>query len=72
MKMPMCVCFCSIIQKTSPQQSTPNHSTMPSNELHNLDEEDLVLIGVSVLLTSMNCPVAVCRSYNNVPSLIWC
>jgi hypothetical protein len=58
----MCVCFCGIIKKTSPQQST-----MPSDELHDLDEEDLLLIGVSVLLNTMNCPVAVRRPYNDLP-----
>ncbi|PLW43397.1 hypothetical protein PCASD_07516 [Puccinia coronata f. sp. avenae] len=40
---------------------------MPSDELHDLDEEDLLLIGVSVLLNTMNCPVAVPRPYNDLP-----
>ena len=40
---------------------------MPSDELHNLNEEDLVLIGVAVHLTTMNCPVAVRRPYNDLP-----
>jgi hypothetical protein len=67
MKMPMCVCFCGIIQKIYPQQSTPDYSTMPSDKLHDLDEEDLVLIGVAIHLTTMNCPVAVRRPYNDLP-----